>query len=81
MYTMRHILCGLAIFALVSLLGACASMHSGAATAPAPAQPLARMTVPGDNADSRAMAALLQGEFALGDGDVPAASRAYARAA
>ncbi len=81
MYTMRHILCGLATFALVPLLGACASMHSGAATAPAPEQPLARMAVPGDNADSRAMAALMQAEFALGDGDVPAASRAYARAA
>ena len=39
------------------------------------------MTVPGDNADSRAMAALMQAEFALGDGDVPAASRGYARAA
>lgn len=62
------------------LLNACAGMPEAREPA-ASSHPLARMSVPVDDTESRAMSQLLQAEFALADGDTSSAARAYAQAA
>lgn len=62
------------------LLGGCAA-NGGGALRPSQQQPLARLSVPSEGADTQAMTQLMLAEFALDDGDMPTASRAYARAA
>ncbi len=81
MHTMHYILPRLVASVAALLVASCASVGQQNSNLPPSSQPLAQMTVPSDGSDSRAMSQLMQGEFALADGDVPAASRAYAQAA
>lgn len=81
MHILRYILPPLSLTTLMLALSACAGAGQRDANPAPPSQPLAQMTVPSDGPDSRSMAQLMQGEFALADGDVPAASRAFAQAA
>ncbi|HET8899224.1 MAG TPA: hypothetical protein VFN09_10680, partial [Rhodanobacteraceae bacterium] len=70
-----------------SLLAAALLGLGGCASAPVrdaqtvPAQPLARLLVDADGPATQAMTHALAGEFALVDGNLPAANRAYAAAA
>lgn len=81
MHTKRYILPGLLVPVTALLLASCANVRQQSPNSPAQSQPLAHMAVSSDGPDSDAMSQLMQGEFALVDGDVPAASRAFAQAA
>ena len=81
-FKLRH---GLALPIACALLSACASTAPRTADLDAPraappAQPLARLAAPA-TPQAALMAAAMQGDFALAHNDLPAAARAYARAA
>jgi tetratricopeptide (TPR) repeat protein len=67
--------------AVAASMAGCAQMPSRHPSGPATAQPLARLTLPTDTADSRASALLIAAEFALQNNDVAGAAEDYAEAA